>query len=56
MPNNNTHIKGWLRVILVIIAYLFVGNVFKLIGAVVAGIDMYIPLYQVSILQFLIMN
>lgn len=53
MPYKNSHIKGWVRVLFVIIAYLFVGNVFKLIGVVVAGIDMYTQFNQATILQLL---
>ncbi|NBC58979.1 MAG: CPBP family intramembrane metalloprotease [Bacteroidetes bacterium] len=56
MPYNNPHIKGWLRVILIIIAYLFVGGVFYLLGILVAGVDFQTPLNQRTDLQNLIIS
>lgn len=56
MPYKNSYIKGWLRVILVIIAYLFFGNVFKLTGVLVADLDIDTPFYQASVLQLLIVT
>lgn len=40
MPYNNPHIKGWLRVILIFIAYLFVVVIYQLIAALIADVDM----------------
>lgn len=40
MPYNNPHIEGWLRVIIFIIAYLFFGLGFSILGRFVIGIEL----------------
>lgn len=51
MPYNNSHIKGWLRVIIFIIAYLFFGLLFYLFGILVAGTDFNTSIEQTTELQ-----
>jgi membrane protease YdiL (CAAX protease family) len=56
MPYNNTHIKGWLRVILVIVAYLFVGGVFNVIGKLIADVDIEMSLNEITDYQKLVIT
>ncbi|MCH8534674.1 MAG: CPBP family intramembrane metalloprotease [Flavobacteriaceae bacterium] len=46
-------IKGWLRVVFVIVVYLMIGNMFKLVGFFVSGIDVNKPTRYASISELL---
>jgi len=54
MTYNNKHIKGWIRVIILLVAFIFFGNFFKLIGAIVADVDVYSPIHESPIHKLLI--
>lgn len=54
MPNNNLHIKGWLRVILVFITYLFLGAIFYPLGLLIADSNMGSTINDRSLLQNII--
>ena len=55
MENKNIH-RGWQRVLLIIIPYIFVVAIFQLIGALVSGLDMTNIEAQKTIEQQVIMS
>lgn len=54
MTYNNKHIKGWIRVIILLVAFIFFGNFFKLIGAIVADVDVYSPIHESPLHKLLV--
>jgi len=56
MSYNNKHLKGWIRVVVLLIFSVFFGNIFKLIGILIAGVDTQIPIHESSVYQLLIIT
>lgn len=54
MPNNNPHVKGWLRTVIIFIAYLFIGVIFYPLGLLIAGSDMHTTINDRTELQNII--
>ena len=48
MPYTNTHIKGWLRIIIFVVAYIFVGGFFYFLTALIAGLELGISIEKAS--------
>jgi len=48
VPYTNTHIKGWLRIIIFVVAYIFVGGFFYFLTALIAGLELGISIEKAS--------
>lgn len=56
MKNESTNVKGWQRVLLLIIPYLIIVSLFQFIGYLVAGIDITSPEYDRTSFQRVIVK
>lgn len=56
MPNNNPEIKGWVRVLLLVLPYIFVVGMFSLLGAALVDVNYDLPSENKTLFQHLIVS